>query len=149
MSSASFPANCDIFISYCWKKNKEKVHEMHKKLSQKFPKIWIDINEMDYGDLNEMMSEGISQSKVFICCLTEEYCKSKNCMKEFNFADKLRKPIVYVIFEEIGGLTEPEITKKFSPVSFTMGSQMFYKHQKFDEILAVIGKLLVILFFYC
>lgn len=132
----------EVFISYCWKKNKEKVHDMHTKLSQKFS-IWIDKNEMDYGDLNKMMFEGISNAKVFLCCVTEEYHKSPNCMKEFNLAEELAKPMVFVIFEEISGIPKPELMQKFGQISLTMAGKMFYKYQKFDEIESVIKKLLV------
>jgi hypothetical protein len=64
-------------------------------------------------------------------------------MKEFNLAEELAKPMVFVIFEEISGIPKPELMKKFGQISLTMAGKMFYKYQKFDEIESVIKKLIV------
>jgi hypothetical protein len=72
-----------LFFSYCHK-NKEIVHNIYKKLKQKY-KIWIDINVTN-GKLYREMAKGIEESQIFVCFVSKEYCESETCCKEIQFA---------------------------------------------------------------
>ena len=40
--------------------------------------------------------DGISNSAVFLLVSSQEYEESMNCMREMNYADRTKKPIVHV-----------------------------------------------------
>ena len=43
------------------------------------------------------MHEGVALANVFVCCLTDAYVHSKNCMREFTHAIESHKLIVPVL----------------------------------------------------
>ena len=38
---------------------------------------------------------------MFVCCVTEKYIQSDMCQREATLADRLKKPIIPLLFEEI------------------------------------------------
>ncbi|XP_067037068.1 uncharacterized protein [Acropora muricata] len=94
-----------VFISYNWGKGKENqktVKHLFSKLTEAGFHCWLDIEQMGGGDnWNAEIDEGIRASKVVICCLTEEYCKSTSTLREATLADQLKKNIIPVLFESI------------------------------------------------
>jgi hypothetical protein len=60
---------------------------------------WIDFEQVgSKKTLFEDIVEGIRSAKVMIACVSNEYAKSDNCMKEFRFASNLKMPIVLCTF---------------------------------------------------
>ena len=38
---------------------------------------------------------------MFVCCVTEKYIRSDTCQREATLADRLKKPIIPLLFEDI------------------------------------------------
>ena len=50
---------------------------------------------MKGGDeIKEKMQKGVSECKIFVCCLSQSYLKSENCKFELEYALKLKKVII-------------------------------------------------------
>ena len=48
---------------------------------------WLDLERMGAGvELNAAMRDGVTLADVFICCLTDRYLHSTNCLLEFSCA---------------------------------------------------------------
>ena len=54
-------------------------------------KFWKDDEDGINDDLNEDMAFGIENSRLVLVFMSEPYFTSKNCRKEFNYADVLDK----------------------------------------------------------
>ena len=59
-------------------------------------KFWKDDQDGINDDLNEDMAFGIENSRLVLVFISEPYFTSKNCRKEFNYADVLDKDIIIV-----------------------------------------------------
>ena len=91
----------DIFISYNWG-IKEDVIKLEENLRKKNYSVWRDDYELQAGEnLESRLVEAITNSKLFVCCITEDYCMSKNCNLEFNYATNLNKPLVCLMIQNI------------------------------------------------
>ena len=92
----------DVFISYNWN-SKNQVKDLYKMLTNTYGyKVWLDDEQLNAG--NQLFSElakAIDHSKVFICCLTADYCKSKNCNLEFYYAYESNKPMIILMIENL------------------------------------------------
>ena len=62
-------------------------------------KVWIDINEI-HGSSLESMANAIESSEYILICITEKYRQSLNCQAEAQYAFKLQKKIIPLIFEK-------------------------------------------------
>lgn len=105
--------NKDIFISYNWG-IKDQVRELYKILTDNNYKVWMDENDLHNSDnpLTSVLATNIIKSAVFLCCITENYCKSYNCNLEIEYANKKRKPIVPLMIQRILNIGEIKIDKK-------------------------------------
>lgn len=93
-----------IMISYSHGNNQfcDKILEEFKK-NQKLFEIWIDRDHCSSSDdLWEKIARGITQSRIVVFLLSQEYFNSKSCRKEANFAIRREKPIVPVYIGEPG-----------------------------------------------
>jgi hypothetical protein len=78
----------NIFISYAHA-NKEIVHKIADKLKANF-NVWIDIDNLKGGDnIDKEIANGIRNSSLFICFISEQYCESNACNMEFGLAKRL------------------------------------------------------------
>ena len=91
--------NCEnhAFISYCTK-NKNIVLKIAKKLQENF-KIWIYNDELTGTVLNEKIARNISNSRLFICFISEAYCASDPCKDELSFAKQKKKELFPVFID--------------------------------------------------
>lgn len=124
-------AKYDIFISYKWNQYGNEVHKLRDFLAKYNYRIWIDKYVLNYGSLDKQMQDGIDESLIFICCVSEDYTNfdtSPNCGKEFNYAVSQGKPIIYVIFDDIAGLSQTEVNRKFNTVGFNMCGKLYYHY---------------------
>lgn len=128
----------DLFVSHCGV-NKKEVYKLCDELKNKGFKLWIDKNEMVYGNVDELMKKGIDESKLFMCCATTAYCESKNCLAEFNYAVSVDKKIIYVIFEKFADKIER--ASKLSAIALRLAGQKFYKCENIDGIVTAIKAL--------
>jgi hypothetical protein len=86
----------NIFISYSHD-NKEIVHKIADKLKENFS-VWIDRDKLKGGDdLKKEIAGGIRNSSLFICFISEQYCESGPCRREFGLADNLKIKILPVM----------------------------------------------------
>ncbi len=61
---------------------------------------WLDINEMNSSSQSLFceITKGMNLANVVICCFSDEYVKSQNCVLEFRFAHiSLKLPIIKAI----------------------------------------------------
>jgi len=87
----------DIFISYCWA-NKPTVKKLQNILEQKGFNCWIDDNMMQGGSqLFGEINDGISDSKVFVSCVSNSYSSSVNCQRELLLATDRKKFVIPVL----------------------------------------------------
>jgi hypothetical protein len=91
-----------IFISYNWDTKKE-VRQLCDMLESQNYEVWLDERELNGGNshLTAELASAIKNSKVFLCCITEEYCKSYNCNLEVEYASAKKKPIIPLMIEKI------------------------------------------------
>jgi hypothetical protein len=89
-----------IFISYNHS-SKEFVKKFVDKLKKEgYKNIWFDETEIHVGDeLSKKMEQGIRDCPIFISFISNNYIWSKNCRKEFFYADKLNIKCFYLITE--------------------------------------------------
>ncbi|XP_063723272.1 uncharacterized protein LOC134851218 [Symsagittifera roscoffensis] len=90
-----------IMISYCHEQ-KHVVQKLLKELRRSGVKnIWIDAENMHKGKgIIETMTEAVNSAKLLICCISNDYKDSRNCMKELKYATTLNKTIVPVVVEK-------------------------------------------------
>ena len=92
----------DIFLSYNWN-IKEQVKLLQEELEKEGFKVWRDDKQLHAGNspLTAELAKGIKKSKVIICCITKDYCKSKNCNLEIEFADSCKKQMIILMIDKI------------------------------------------------
>ena len=114
----------DIFLSYNWK-IKEQVKLLHEQLEKEDFKVWRDDKQLHAGNsaLTAELAKGIKKSKVIICCITKDYCKSKNCNLEIEFATSCKKQMIVLMIDkieptEIDEIKVEERLDKYSGIRF-------------------------------
>jgi hypothetical protein len=142
----------DVFISYNWG-IKDGVAKLHQKLEEVGLTVWRDKNLVSGStSLFEQLAKQIKQSRVFLCFLTKAYLQSDNCRKEFNYASKLKKKVIYLMIDR---LSPEDIGEE---IGFMMGNAIYtqcYKNPEswwkdnFDEIRdAIVFELTVSISFF-
>ncbi len=107
--------NLDIFISYCRVNSQDAVDKgtplkpdalgwgdpraLKSFLEKHGYTVWVDFEQIGKKKtLFEDIVEGIRNAKLVVACVSNEYSKSENCLKEFRFASNLKMPIVMCVF---------------------------------------------------
>ena len=91
-----------IMISYCHQQ-KAIVRKLFDNLSKQLKTpIWIDDEKMHKGqDIANEMAQAVENASWIICCYSDAYGASENCMLEFQYANYCHpKQIVYVCVQE-------------------------------------------------
>ena len=91
-------SNSQVMISYN-SASRDLCIKITNKLKEAGFKVWIDINEI-HGSSLESMAHAIESSEFIIMCITEKYRQSLNCQAEAQYAFKLKKNIIPLIFEK-------------------------------------------------
>jgi len=133
----------DVFPSYTHE-NKHEVVKIINHLTQADLTVWKDTEEIKGGSLDEHMMSGISNSQVFVACISTQYNDNENCMKEFNYAIAIKKDIIYILCEKIRGVEER--MNKLGILGFHVARQNFYKPDNVDEIIKAIKYVLEVSF---
>ena len=115
----------NIFLSY-GKNNKKRSLELNEILKNEGLKIWIDTEKMANGNISDLMRNGIKNSDLFLCCLTDNYLKSENCMRELRLAASFGKLILFVLFENTS-MSSKEIFKQYEKVANYVVDEIYYK----------------------
>jgi len=92
----------DIFISYNWN-IKKQVKLLYEILTNLNYKVWIDENELNAGNnsLTAELAKAIKTSKIFLSCVTKDYCKSYNCNLEVEFANDAAKTMIFLMIDKL------------------------------------------------
>ena len=92
----------DVFISYNWG-IKTQVRQLYEVLRSLNYKVWLDERELNAGScpLTSELALAIKNSKVFLCCITRDYCQSYNCNLEIEYASAKKKQIIALMIENI------------------------------------------------
>ena len=115
----------DIFISYNWN-IKSQVKKLHSLLESLNYKVWRDDRELFSGNnpLTAELAKNIKESKIFLSCVTNDYCQSYNCNLEVEFASASKKPLIFLMIEKIEPIEIHNIKIKdrnqFSGIGFIM-----------------------------
>ncbi|CAF0805995.1 unnamed protein product [Rotaria sordida] len=92
-----------IMISYAHNDNNicTQLYNELAKHNQQFD-IWIDWKNSKTGYLWGKIADGIANSSVILCLLSNKYYESKSCQQEFVYAhDHLKKPVIPIyIFDD-------------------------------------------------
>ena len=92
----------DVFISYHWRIDRQ-VRQLYQVLTSLNYKVWLDERELNAGSnaLTNELATAIKNSKVILCCITADYCKSYNCNREIEYASAKKKQMIALMIEEI------------------------------------------------
>ena len=92
----------DVFVSYNWKL-KSKVRVLQQKLDSAMITTYLDEKNSNNNQksLTTQSISVIKNSKIFLCCITHDYCESNNCNLEIEFAKALEKPIIALMFDDL------------------------------------------------
>ena len=63
----------------------------------------------DAKPLTSQLGTNILKSKLFLCCITEEYCKSYNCNLEIVYANSKGKSVIPLMIEKISNIEEIKV----------------------------------------
>ncbi len=105
----------DIFLSYCRVNSQDAIDKgtplkpgalgwgdpraVKAHLEKLGYSVWVDFEQTGKKKtLFEDIVEGIRNAKLVVACVSNEYSRSENCMKEFRFASNLKMPIVMCVF---------------------------------------------------
>jgi len=100
----------DIFISYNWG-IKKQVRELYQILTENNYKVWMDERDLQNSNspLTAQLGTNIIKSSIFLCCITEDYCKSFNCNLEIEYANSKDKSIVPLMIQKIPKIEDIKI----------------------------------------
>jgi hypothetical protein len=118
----------DIFISYNWN-IKEQVKALCEKLTAQKYKVWRDDKELNAGNnaLTAELANGIKTSKIFLSCVTRDYCKSYNCNLEVEFANQSKKIMIILLIDKLDPTEIHEIEIKDRDKKSGIGFIIAYK----------------------
>ena len=100
----------DVFISYnhLIKKQAKQLYDVLTSLNYK---VWMDQTDLTAGSnaLTSELATAIKNSKVFLSCITKDYCRSFNCNREIEYASNTKKQMITLMIENIDPATIDEI----------------------------------------
>ena len=118
--------DCKAFISYSHddkvicKLVQEKLEE-----ARLFQKIWVDKYNMR-DNMIDTVTKGINESKVVFVLLSDSYCKSDFCRREWSYARKEEIKIYVIVVQEDFN------RQNYDWVRFQIGDDLYYKIGKDD-----------------
>ena len=96
----------DVFISYnhLIKKQAKQLYDVLTGLNYK---VWMDQTDLNAGSspATSEIATAIKNSKVFLSCITKDYCRSFNCNREIEYASNTKKQIIVLMIERIDTTT--------------------------------------------
>ena len=116
--------NYDLFLSYSLE-NDDEVCDLCEKLKKKGFKLFMEKNEVPQNNLTIKKKKAIDESLLFMCCVSNKYCKSVGALKEFNYAIETEKEIIYVLFDKLN--EKKESVRNFKKIAYNFALQRYYK----------------------
>ena len=120
----------DVFISYDFKL-KDKVLRLYNNLSELGFKVNCIFNLNDSKETTSSASlslkhiEAILESKIFICCITEDYCKSHISNMEIEFVNDFKMPIIVLMIDNLNQIYIDTLKVVNKTYTTTIGSIIF------------------------
>jgi len=68
------------------------------------------------------LAKAIDDLKVFICCVTKDYCASNNCNLEFDHAFRSNKLLIPILIDDLEPLGYIEEEKKIHEITVSNGN---------------------------
>jgi len=94
----------DLFISYEWE-SRELVDKLVNELEMKYGyKVYVNrINDQTSSTdiLNDNTQNNINNSEILLAFITKRYFESKTCQIEIEFANRIKKKVLYVLLERL------------------------------------------------
>jgi len=116
------------FISYCHEDGKVRETLQEKLRETKlFKKIWVDVNDME-GEMYDTVPKAIKKSKAVFVLLSDDYCASDFCRREWIHAVKYNIQVFTLIVQQKFD------RKKYDWVEFLIGQRLYYKMHAEDGI---------------
>ncbi|XP_021344441.1 uncharacterized protein LOC110444385, partial [Mizuhopecten yessoensis] len=135
------------FISYAWVNSQQAValgsnkkeealgygdpREIKAFLEKKGVPCWLDIEQMNVNDqLFHRLAKGLSESRIMVACVSDEYALSENCCKEIRFAVQLKLPIVVAVVGTGNAWKQSEVgfhANSFPTVDFQQQTNVSHK----------------------
>jgi len=112
----------DVMLSYQWDHQKQ-VKDIKKELEKSGLTVWMDLEQMQ-GGMNERMAEAIAFSRIIVVCLSEKYAVSKNCKKEYTYADQCDREIIPVKMQSAFNVP------RGTALDLLMGDKLWYDMEK-------------------
>ena len=95
----------DLFISYEIE-SRELVDRLVNELEIKYGyKVFVDRIKDQTSScvyLNELTHSRIDKSEILLAFVTKKYCESKTCQLEIEFANRIKKKVLYIVLERLG-----------------------------------------------
>ena len=88
-----------VMISYNQKASSNLAIKLNKTLKRHHINTWIDVDDMG-SDIFISMATGIEKSDILLILLSNEYCRSENCIRECGYAVNQRKHLIPIKTEE-------------------------------------------------
>ena len=91
-----------IFISYNHESSKDIAAEFAQKLRKEGFNVWFDKDEnLPSDELSKNIEQGIGDSSIVICFISNKYIHAKNCRLEFFHAYYVNKKRFFLITEKL------------------------------------------------
>ncbi|KAJ3105137.1 Ankyrin repeat and FYVE domain-containing protein 1 [Phlyctochytrium planicorne] len=144
-----------VFESYCWlnsRKHMERQVALGVATSEDLEKAgqcdprevynwiqsagmnpWLDVVELGDGEpLYGQLVDALKSASVVVAFISDQYSRSRNCLKEWAFASKLGLPVVPVI---VGELPKPGEKPEWllSEIGFDMGNVLYIDARNPDD----------------
>ncbi|KAK6178044.1 hypothetical protein SNE40_012882 [Patella caerulea] len=126
------PKGSYVMLSYSWSQQ-TVVKKIRDQLEEDNIKVWMDTSHMPHGSLNKSMAEAVENAIIFLMCYSSEYGKSKNCLKEVEYADKLKKTILPLKMDKC----EPN-----KEIGIILGNKLYYDFSDEDKFNSSMEKLI-------
>ncbi len=122
-----------VMISYCQKRS-PIVHKIWKRMKEENIPIWIDVERLGAGDLDENLAQAIDGANLIVSCFSEEYQKSAYCRQEFCYSQREGKKIIPI-------RVQPNYLAQ-SWLAFKMGDLFYYDITNDEKLDAAIDQLI-------
>ena len=98
---AHITSEYDIFLSYHRKSSQKIVETIKNKLAnEENYRVWFDDDIIKLGlILTSEIEKGIRNSKIMICFINNDYCRSENCLRELRLSDELNMKRICVLLD--------------------------------------------------
>ena len=124
----------DVFISYR-RVNKEFVQRLDQSLKDEGLEVWIDWEDIPPGsiDFNDDIQRGIEGADSFIAVLSPDYLMSPYTMGELEYAARLHKKLIPIVFQKFDDNPQIEIPTTISHINWIYFTPHIGEQNDFED----------------